>query len=625
MLGSFSTKHTAAQIMKATLAKPAPIPPPLAVTSKKPPESHDLPIGKPLPVPIIHASCDAAHPPGVAHVIDLSRQPEPIRPMFDLKSALDSQLQVQLDERFKDHMVEDALTPLNPAESSSSSQLGSGYYVSQKEAKEQKAKIEDLTMMVTRLESMLQTTPSLRQVGLNIDQPTLLNTRNTDRPVRPGVHVGYSHQQLLDIVRQIQQGGVTIRQSGTKEELRDAIVGFLLATGGATLPPLPPLGGGGYPPPPPPPGYHVSYSSSSGMPPGGGSSGRAAIAFGPSAFLGTPSGSRASSVASTGTPFYTPSSTPTRDLSAALAPLPAVPPYLSASAVAAQAAAAEAAQAAAAEDAAATYAAYAAHAAAAHPAAFAHAPPPIPPYRIYDPSKLNFYKQKELVELVLSYNAKMPRSRTLADLRKAVTDAVAAGHQPNARTLPPSTFVPGGAQPIPHIAGKGVMASITPKYHYDVDKFKLGILSLSKINPKTGAKLKIMGLKNRQVSDAFREALVDTLRHKKICDLSDLEPDEREYFLRVIATTNPELCEVKESHKVKMDKFRKENSHRVTESVKKSMMKKAQDHLMILAGERASGNDSPEIKIEFKKILKKLVKAGYVSPDQAEGFVAKYM
>jgi hypothetical protein len=167
--------------------------------------------------------------------------------------------------------------------------------------------------------------------------------------------------------------------------------------------------------------------------------------------------------------------------------------------------------------------------------------------------------------------------------------------------------------------------AVGSQYSFDLPKFDQNILSLFRVNAR-GTKVKAPGFKNREVSDAFQEALLDTLESRRISDLSELAPGEREYFMKVLSLTNPELGQVKPSHAEKLSEYKQERAKKGATLTQQNRLKKMQTRLVVLAGEMGGGNTkNPAIHGEIRSILEKMIAKKVIDQAEAQAFIDKYV
>jgi hypothetical protein len=178
--------------------------------------------------------------------------------------------------------------------------------------------------------------------------------------------------------------------------------------------------------------------------------------------------------------------------------------------------------------------------------------------------------------------------------------------------------------------GKGIgipppshWTSIGQGLHLHTTKLGQGILSLSKMG-KNGSLSKVASLKNRAISDNFKEALLEVLKDKKLPDLSELDEAEKAYLYQILQLALPgdviKSLSVKQQERIKATK--EAVKHQVAQRNLKyrvaSRIQPMAERLKLLVGESMAGNNgNMEIVAEATGILNKLIKAGVMTREEA--------
>jgi hypothetical protein len=190
------------------------------------------------------------------------------------------------------------------------------------------------------------------------------------------------------------------------------------------------------------------------------------------------------------------------------------------------------------------------------------------------------------------------------------------------------------ADTIPEEQGEGLFSSDSSKTrkipvgtHHVIDtvKFGKGILSIARVD-KHGLRRKVVGFKNRPLSEAYKEALTHVLRTRKQPDLSDLTPEERDNYFKVIALSSLPVDGMNTKHIQALQEAKKENSGQQGKANKEAKLKALKERLAMLVGQMNSGNDgNEEIIKEVKWILAQLVKWDLMTNAQVATFVKRYV
>jgi hypothetical protein len=175
----------------------------------------------------------------------------------------------------------------------------------------------------------------------------------------------------------------------------------------------------------------------------------------------------------------------------------------------------------------------------------------------------------------------------------------------------------------PHSACHPHWTSIGQGLHLHTTKLGQGILSLSKMS-KNGSLSKVASLKNRAISDNFKEALLEVLKDKKLPDLSELDEAEKAYLYQILQLALPgdviKSLSVKQQERIKATK--EAVKHQVAQRNLKyrvaSRIQPMAERLKLLVGESMAGNNgNMAIVAEATGILNKLIKAGVMTREEA--------
>jgi hypothetical protein len=134
----------------------------------------------------------------------------------------------------------------------------------------------------------------------------------------------------------------------------------------------------------------------------------------------------------------------------------------------------------------------------------------------------------------------------------------------------------------------------------------------------------VASLKNRAISDNFKEALLEVLKDKKLPDLSELDEAEKAYLYQILQLALPgdviKSLSVKQQERIKATK--EAVKHQVAQRNLKyrvaSRIQPMAERLKLLVGESMAGNNgNMEIVAEATSILNKLIKAGVMTREEA--------
>jgi hypothetical protein len=164
-------------------------------------------------------------------------------------------------------------------------------------------------------------------------------------------------------------------------------------------------------------------------------------------------------------------------------------------------------------------------------------------------------------------------------------------------------------------------------HHYiHQPKLGMGVLSLSKVNPSTGARSKLASMPNHRISENFRTALLETLKNQKVADLSDLDQAERDYIYSILNVALPEevLQNLTKKQRERVEDVRKAVKAKVKESNVRSQMLPKLERLELLVGEAMAGNhNNLLLQKESIGIVNALVKHGIISQAQGVAILEK--